>query len=216
MNESKIGQFITIEGIEGVGKTTAQEWVVQAITDAGFSVKTTREPGGTPMAESIRRVLLHSYDEDVEPDTELLMMFAARSQHIARVVKPNLQQGTWVVSDRFTDASYAYQGAGRGIPFSRIAELEQWVQGELRPDLTLLLDAPLDVALGRIMKRGGLDRIEAEDQAFFERIRQGYLARAKEEPSRFVMIDASQAVADVQAQIKTALTQFMQQVKAPA
>ena len=185
---SKRGKFITIEGIEGVGKTTHLRFIVQQLQARHLSVLATREPGGTPLADAIRALLLAEHDEIMYPDTELLLLFAARAQHIARVIKPALQAGTWVVCDRFTDSSYAYQGAGRGIAMEKIRALETLVQGPLHPDLTILLDAPLNFTLTRIKRRLKVDRFENEQRCFFERVRQRYLHRAKSESQRFRLV----------------------------
>lgn len=211
-NDKANAQFITVEGIEGVGKTTALAVIKDTLQQAHIDVVFTREPGGTQIAEAIRRlVLLEAYDEAMTPDTELLLVFAARAQHIAQVIKPALAQGRWVVSDRFTDASYAYQGGGRGIPAERIAAIESWVQGPFRPNFTLLLDAPANVAMARAKQRTALDRIEAEEIAFFERGRASYLARAEQESQRFRVIDASQPLLVVEAAIKAQLQGFIAQ-----
>ena len=198
----KGSMFITVEGIEGVGKSTAVATLANLLQAQGRTVCITREPGGTPIAEAIRRVLLDNYSEPMEIDTELLLMFAGRAQHIATVIEPALARGEWVLSDRFTDASYAYQGGGRHISDERIAILEQWVQGTLSPDITLLLDAPEDLALARAKKRSDLDRIEQEALHFFSNVRAKYLARAEAEPERFYCIDASASLEEVHTQLK--------------
>ncbi len=210
------GLFITLEGGEGAGKSTQLAHVRQRIEAAGIPLHVTREPGGTPLAEQIRALLLDHRDEQMASDTELLLMFAARAQHLAGLIRPALARGEWVLCDRFTDATYAYQGGGRGIDVERIAVLEDWVQRELRPDLTLLLDLPIDVGMARAGQRGALDRFEREQQDFFERVRAAYLARAEWEPQRFRIIDASQDIAGVQAQIDAVLTPLLQQAEAPA
>lgn len=199
------GYFITIEGIEGVGKSTALTFLQSELEAAHIDFVTTREPGGTPIAEDIRRVLLAKHDEIMCPDTELLLMFAGRAQNIAQVIIPALQRGQWVISDRFTDASFAYQGGGRGVPLKHITELAQWVQGDLAPDLTLLLDAPVEVGLARIQSRGAKDRIETEGDVFFERVREMYLERAQAFPDRIKVIHADQPIESVQAQIRSVL-----------
>ena len=199
-------KFITIEGIEGVGKSTNIDEIRQCLERAKIDFILTREPGGTPIAEAIRQILLMDTGEPMVNHTELLLMFAARAQHIAQVIKPALQMGKWVVCDRFTDASYAYQGAGRGIPDAEIAALEQWIQGDLRPDITFLLDAPVSIALQRAKNRGGdPDRIEAEETRFFERVRAGYLARAAQYPERYHLIQVVQPLEQVQQSIKQIL-----------
>ena len=205
------GLFITLEGGEGAGKSTQLAYLRQRIEAAGIPLHVTREPGGTPLAEQIRALLLDHRDEEMAPDTELLLMFAARAQHLARLVRPALARGEWVLCDRFTDATYAYQGGGRGIGFARIAVLEDWVQGELRPDLTLLLDLPVAVGMARAGRRGELDRFEREQRDFFERVRAAYLTRAEQEPQRFRIIDAAQDIAGVQRQIDAVLSPLLAQ-----
>lgn len=203
------GKFITLEGAEGVGKTTNREFIRHCIEMSDHSVIVTREPGGTPLAEQIRSLLLECRDEGgMASDTELLLMFAARAEHLARVIRPALDAGQWVLCDRFTDATYAYQGGGRGIPNSRIAALEEWVQSELRPDLTLLLDLPVTEGLQRAGKRSTPDRFESEQVAFFERVRQAYLALAEQHPQRYRVIDAAQPLEIVQQRIGDVLTRF--------
>jgi len=198
------GKFITVEGGEGVGKSTQVPLLSQHLRASGRGVVTTREPGGTPRAERIRELLLQVSEEPMPPICELLLMFAARASHIENLIRPALQRGEWVVCDRFTDATYAYQGGGRGMTEQHIALLERMVQATLRPDLTLLLDAPESVALMRAQQRdrarGRTDRFEHERLDFFQRVRQTYLERAQREPQRFVIIDATaepQAVAQV-------------------
>ncbi|HEB27031.1 MAG TPA: dTMP kinase [Porticoccus sp.] len=202
---SKIGKFITIEGVEGVGKTTNINFIRQWLAQLNIPHVATREPGGTPLAESIRELLLSPRDETVDENTELLMMFAARAQHLAEVIVPALEQGKWVLCDRFTDATYAYQGGGRGVSMEKIAQLETLVQGALRPDLTLVLDIPVDQGLARAKNRSAPDRFEQEKIAFFERVRECYLARVKAEPHRYQVIDASQSLDRVQADIGSVL-----------
>lgn len=199
------GRFITVEGGEGVGKTTNLEYIRRALEAAGLRVRVTREPGGTPLAEQIRGLLLDPLNKGMSADCELLLVFAARAEHVERVIRPALAAGEWVLCDRFTDATYAYQGGGRGLSQARIHELETLVQGQLRPDLTLLLDVPVALGLSRAGERGTLDRFEQEEVAFFERVRQSYLQRAEAEPQRFRVIDASRNLAEVQAQIDCAL-----------
>lgn len=198
----KRGLFVTVEGIEGVGKSTAIRFLQAQFEEKGIGVLVTREPGGTEIAETIRNVLLAHYEEKMTQDAELLMMFASRAQHIAHVIKPAIDAGKLVLSDRFTDASFAYQGAGRGMSEEYIAGLEKWVQGGLKPDLTILLDAPAEVGSSRARRRGKeADRIEVEKIQFFERARGCYLARAKLEPSRFRVIDATQSLSQVKAEL---------------
>lgn len=195
------GKFITIEGTEGVGKSTNLAYVQQWLEERGREVVVTREPGGTPLAEELRNLLLAPREEPVDATAELLLIFAARAQHIAQVIQPALARGAWVLSDRFTDATYAYQGGGRGLDKAVIGELEQLVQGELRPHLTLILDIDPAQGLARAAERGELDRFEQEDIAFFERVRQAYRERACLAPERYAMVDASQALAQVQTEI---------------
>lgn len=200
------GCLITVEGIEGAGKTSTIEFIAASLSLKDLKVVVTREPGGTELGETLREVLLAPRKEGIEPETEALLMFAARAEHIARVIEPALGEGAWVICDRFTDATYAYQGGGRGMPLSRIAELEHWVQGALRPDLTLLLDVEPETGLRRAAgTHGNPDRFEAETLAFFERAREVYLRRAALEPARFAVIDAQQPLKDVKAAILEAL-----------
>jgi len=207
------GLFITLEGGEGAGKSTQMAFVQQRLEDhlhaVGKRLHVTREPGGTELGEQIRGLLLDHRQTDMDSDTELLLMFAARAQHLAQLIRPTLTDGDWVLCDRFTDATYAYQGGGRGIDMARIAALEDWVQGDLRPDLTLLLDLPIEVGMARAGERGELDRFEREQQAFFERVRQTYRDRAVAEPERYRVIDAAQSIEQVQAQIDAALAPFL-------
>jgi dTMP kinase len=195
------GLFITVEGVEGVGKSTNLHFIEERLRAAGREVVVTREPGGTDLGEQIRALLLDRDNCDMSADTELLLMFAARAEHLAQVIRPALAAGRWVLSDRFTDASYAYQGGGRGIAESRIAVLEAWVQGGLRPDATFLLDAPVALGLERAGKRSALDRFECEELEFFERIRHAYLSMARRNPERYRVIDASEELDAVQARI---------------
>ena len=201
MRTDKRGVFITVEGTEGVGKSTNIAFIQQWLSSRGIQLRLTREPGGTPLAEEMRELLLQPRDEKVNEDAEILLVFAARAQHLNTVIKPALESGEWVLSDRFTDATFAYQGAGRGISWDKITQLENYVQGDLRPDLTLLLDVPVEVGMKRAQKRGALDRFEQEKQVFFEKVRAGYHQRMKAEPDRFALIDASVPLDQVQAQI---------------
>lgn len=205
----KPGLFITVEGTEGVGKTTNMEFVQQYLAERGIEVLRTREPGGTPLAEDIRELLLSQRDETVDSTAELLLVFAARAQHFNQVICPALAAGRWVLCDRFTDATYAYQGAGRGLDVALISQLEQVVQGPLRPDCTLLLDIDVATGLARAGSRGALDRFEIEAHAFFERVRQCYLSRADAEPARFSVVDAGQPLAQVQAQLAAVLDRLL-------
>ncbi len=197
-----IGKFITIEGSEGVGKSSNISFIEGYLRDAGKELLLTREPGGTELGESIRNLLLDAKNTAMCSDTELLLMFAARAQHLDEVIRPALAAGKWVICDRFTDATYAYQGGGRGIDESRIAKLEQWVQNELQPDVTFLLDMPVAAGLERASKRSVPDRFEQEKLAFFERVRASYLARAEQYAARFRVVNAEPELATVQAQIR--------------
>ena len=199
------GRFITLEGLEGVGKSTHLEFVCGHLRAQGLTVVATREPGGTPGADEIRNTLLKVRNEGFEPMAELLLMFAARALHVENVIRPALAAGTWVVCDRFTDASYAYQGGGRGIPAQHIAALERMVLKGLKPDLTLLLDADVGVGMARVRGRGKLDRFEQEQDAFFRRVRRSYLARARREPRRIKVVDAGGSIPRVQADIAALL-----------
>ena len=203
------GKFITVEGIEGAGKTTCMQVVTDVIEQQGISAIHTREPGGTDLGEDLRNLLLGHKHTGMSDDAELLMMFAARAEHIAQKIKPALDAGNWVLCDRFTDATYAYQGYGRGISLEKISSLENWVQGELRPDLTLLMDLPVEMGMERAGKRSAPDRFESEAWDFFERIRQGYLSIAAEQSSRVKVIDASQDLHDVQEQVRAAIEAFV-------
>jgi len=206
------GKFITLEGSEGAGKSTAMQAVQDWAQESGIEFVVTREPGGTPLAEKIRELLLDKSHTTLCDDTELLLMFAARAQHPNELIKPSLASGQWILCDRFTDATYAYQGGGRGIDCDRIARLEQWVQGELRPDQTLLLDLPVEQGLARAGQRGDLDRFEQEKNSFFERVRNAYLDRAKQFPSQYNVIDASQSIEEVRQQIHRVLTKYKSSV----
>jgi dTMP kinase len=203
------GKFITIEGGEGVGKSTQIATLRSELSARGLEVVLTREPGGTPRAERIRELLLENSSEPMPPSCELLLMFAARASHVENVIRPALERGAWVVCDRFVDATYAYQGGGRGFDVQLIATLEGAVLGTLRPELTLLLDAPVEVATERARLRneasGSADRFEREQRAFFERVRGAYLDRARNEPQRICVIDATQSVEQVSEAIRTAL-----------
>lgn len=202
------GKFITFEGIEGVGKSTHLRFVAEALQQADVQIVMTREPGGTEIAEEIRALLLAHREETMTPTTEMLLLFAARAQHIAKVIKPALLDNKCVLCDRFTDASYAYQGGGRGIYLQNILQLENLVQGDLRPDFTILLDAAdIDLCLTRARGIGTGDRIEIEERSFFERARKIYLARATGNPTRFKVLDATKPLEEVQQQIMAALSE---------
>lgn len=205
----KVGKFITLEGGEGVGKTTNLLYIKQLLESRDIKVVNTREPGGTVFAESIRQLLLENREEAISETTELLLMFAARAQHIQHVIRPALAQGHWVLCDRFTDATYAYQGGGRGMDITMINWLEQQVQGDIRPDLTLLLDAPVTVGMERANKRGELDRFEQEKQVFFEKVRNAYLDRAEQNQQVIKIINADQPLNNVQDQINSVIQAFL-------
>lgn len=205
------GVFITIEGVEGMGKSTVIRAIESYLSSSDQPFIVTREPGGTPMAEAIRDVLLAHHDEAVTPYTELLLMFAGRCQHVATVIKPALAKGTWVISDRFTDASYAYQGGGRGVSTDSIDVLAAWSEDGVKPDVTILLDAPVDVGLSRMKQRDEPDRIEREKAIFFERVRASYLERAAAEPKRFVVLDASQTPEQVASQVLVVMQHLQEQ-----
>ncbi|SFV88194.1 Thymidylate kinase [hydrothermal vent metagenome] len=198
------GKFITIDGIEGAGKSTQINFICDYLKDQNINVVLTREPGGTEIGEKIRELLL-STDSKMHSDTELLLMFAARNEHIYSKILPTLKQGDWVLSDRFTDASYAYQGGGRGLDIKRIAQLEQWVLQDFTPDMTLLLDLPVNIGMQRVASRGTKDRIEQEDFDFFNRVRQAYIARSEQYPERIKLIDAANSTDDISSQIQTIL-----------
>ena len=209
------GRFISVEGGEGAGKSTNIEGVRARLHAAGLRVVVTREPGGTPLAEEIRQLLLAPREEGVCEDTELLLVFAARMQHVERVIKPALARGDWVISDRFTDATIAYQGAGRRMGVERIQALRRLLLGEFAPDLTLLLDVPVDSGMQRLAGRGAPDRFEMEGREFFDRVRAAYLQLAAAEPARFRVIDAAGPLPDVQAAVAQALEGFLAQDATP-
>ena len=200
--------FITLEGVEGAGKSTLMAYAAEYFSEKGREVIQTREPGGTKTGEQIRAILLDSDNKTLTDNTELLLMFAARMQHIDEVIKPALSSGKIVICDRFTDATYAYQGAGRGLDTTRIEALEKWVQQGLKPDITLLFDLDIETGLRRANQRSDADRFEQEEISFFERIRSCYLKRAKEESKRFRIIDASQSFENVKLQIQTILEEY--------
>ena len=203
------GKFITVEGGEGAGKSSNLSFIQSLLEAAGIEVVFTREPGGTDLGEDIRELLLGHKHTGMADDTELLMMFASRAEHLNRKIIPALEAGTWVLCDRFTDATYAYQGGGRNISFERIALLENWVQGDLRPDITLLLDLPVETGLERARNRSEPDRFESEKIEFFENVRSAYLKIAHNEPERVKVIDASKPLEEVQMQIKSVLSNII-------
>ncbi len=203
------GKFITVEGIEGVGKSTSVGFLREAIEKRGLTVLTTREPGGTPMAEKIRDLLIEHGDEPMPDIAELLLMFAGRALHVSNVIQPALAAGSWVICDRFTDASRAYQGAARGFPQDDINRLAEWVHGDLRPDLTILLDAPIEIGMQRAGSRSRPDRIEIERVDFFTRARDCYLSLAEAEPDRFTVVDASEDIDSVRTTIDSVINNFL-------
>jgi len=202
------GRFISLEGAEGVGKTTLLRFVKEFVEEIGVPLLCTREPGGTALGEDLRDVLLNS-DHAIVSKAEALLMFAARAQHVETVIEPALANGVWVISDRFTDASFAYQGGGRGLGAEQIAVLEQWVHGYLQPDITLLLDASRESSLARMHRRRSVDRIEREDEIFFQRVRQAYRQRAESAPHRIKLIDANPAFDEVCASVSEVLSEAL-------
>ena len=200
------GRFITFEGIDGAGKSTHIGYVTALLKAAGKTVVSTREPGGTPLGEKLRDLLLH---EQMHLETEALLMFASRREHVAQVIEPAITRGEWVLSDRFTDASFAYQGGGRGLDRTKLDALEQWVHPHLQPDLTLLFDVPLDVARARLDATRTLDRFEAEQADFFARVRDEYLRRAATSGGRIVVIDSTLAIDDVRTALRSALEKWL-------
>lgn len=205
----KSNYFISFEGIEGVGKSTAIKFLSAQLHLKKIDFVINREPGGTQISENIRHVLLTHHHESMNLDTELLLMFACRAQNITQIIKPALNSGKWVVSDRFTDASYAYQGYGRGMSISRITTLANWVHGDLQPDITFLLDAPVTIGIDRLKNRRSKDRIESEQVEFFERVRQGYLKLAAENPQRFRIIHAEKSLVEVHQQLLAELNKIV-------
>ena len=201
------GRFITLEGMDGAGKTTHLEWLQGRLLERGIALKVTREPGGTALGESLRELLLHG-KESRQPETEALLMFAARHEHIARVIAPALAAGEWVLCDRFTDATYAYQAGGSGMEWGRIAELERWVQGDLQPDLTLYFDLAPEIGRARTREVRAPDRFEREQLGFYERVRAAYLRRAEEHPLRMRVIDAARTIPEIQADLEKLLQLF--------
>ncbi|QJI13293.1 dTMP kinase [Pseudomonas sp. ADAK22] len=207
------GLFITLEGPEGAGKSTNRDYLAERLRSEGIEVVLTREPGGTPLAERIREVLLAPGEEPMNADTELLLVFAARAQHLAEVIRPALARGAVVICDRFTDSTYAYQGGGRGLCLARIATLETFVQGDLRPDLTLLFDLPVEVGMARASARGRLDRFELEGHVFFDAVRGAFLLRAKAEPARYHLLDAAQPLTQVQQAIDALVPTLLERAR---
>ncbi|MCW8962647.1 MAG: dTMP kinase [Gammaproteobacteria bacterium] len=203
------GKFITVEGVEGAGKSTQLSYIESYLRQAGKPLVVTREPGGTPLGEEIREILLQPRADGMADETELLLMFAARAEHLSQKILPALENGKWVLCDRFTDATYAYQGGGRGLDKSLILDLENLIQGHHRPDLTIFLDLPVEAGLERARQRGELDRFETEDIAFFERVRQAYLDRARLLPEIYRVIDASYTIDEVKHQVNKVLDIFL-------
>jgi dTMP kinase len=204
------GKFITIEGIEGAGKSTCMSLIASEMSSHGIEILQTREPGGTELGEELRDLLLGHRHYGMAEDTELLLMFASRAEHLQRKILPALRDGKWVLSDRFTDATYAYQGGGRGLDVQKIAALERWVQGEMRPDLTLLMDLPVEQGMQRAGKRSAPDRFESEATSFFDRVRSSYLDIAAANPGRVRVIDASRDLGEVSASITETIKRFIE------
>lgn len=209
MGAQKRGVFITLEGTEGAGKSSNLSFIDDFLRSRNIDLIVTREPGGSPLAEEIRSLLLTPRSEKICENTELLLIFAARAQHLQQLIEPSLRSGQWVLSDRFTDASFAYQGGGRQMNMDTISQLERMVQGDLRPDLVILLDVPVEIGMRRVLKRGALDRFEQENIAFFERVRESYLQRAKAMPDFYAVIDAKQSLAKVQQDIVSILEPYL-------
>lgn len=206
----KPGKFITLEGTEGAGKSTNLAFIQAWLSEQGIDHIVTREPGGTEIGEAIRGVLLNKDYTAMHDETELLLMFAARAQHLKEKILPAIEQGKWVISDRFTDATYAYQGAARGLDFARIAEIENWVQQGFQPDTTFIFDLPIEIGMARVASRGGeTDRFEQEKHDFFEKVRSAYLQRAEQAPARYAKLDASQSLENVQAAIVARLKSML-------
>ena len=198
------GKFITLEGIDGAGKSTQLAWIIELLQRAGLTAVVTREPGGTPLGEQLRALLLDK-SITMHPETEALLMFAARREHLDKVILPALAQGRWVISDRFADASFAYQGGGRGLASDKLAVLEQWTQGALQPDLTLYFDVPVALGQQRVSQIKAADRFEKEQAGFFQRVRAAYLDRAGQFPDRIKCIDSSQSLMEVKAAVEQTL-----------
>lgn len=208
MKKKSMAKFITLEGIEGVGKTSNLRYIKELLETAGHHCVVTREPGGTSLGEELRNILLSHSDENMSADTELLLMFAARAEHLSKVILPALAADQVVLCDRFTEATYAYQGGGRQLDVDKISVLEDWVQGELRPDLTVILDAPVEIGRARAGNRSDPDRIEKEHDEFFQRVRNAYIEMAEHYPHRICLVDASLALTAVQQQIREKLIEY--------
>lgn len=198
-----MSKFITFEGVDGAGKSTHLAWFADALRQRGHDVIVTREPGGTPLGEQLREILLN---QPMNIGTEALLMFAARLEHIEQVIKPALHAGKWVVSDRFSDASFAYQGGGRGLDWDKLSLLEQWVHADLQPDVTLFFDVPVEVARQRLTNNASLDRFEQEQADFFERVRAGYHRRVSQNPQRYVVIDAAQTINEIKGKLEVIIS----------
>ena len=204
------GKFISIEGIEGAGKSTQLTFIENYLKQLGINVVVTREPGGTALGEQIRELLLAPREEGMAVDTELLLMFAARAEHLEQVIKPAIQRGDWVLSDRFVDATFAYQGGGRGIAIERIEQISAWTLKEVKTDISFLFDLPVEVGQQRVIARKGMiDRFEQEKTDFFQKIRDCYLQRSQQEPNRIKVIDASKSISDIELQLKTLLDELI-------
>ena len=200
-----MSKFITFEGVDGAGKSTHLAWFADALRQRGLDVVVTREPGGTPLGEQLRKILLN---QPMSIGTEALLMFAARLEHIEQLIKPALRAGKWVISDRFSDASFAYQGGGRGLDWDKLSQLEQWVHGDLQPDLTLFFDVPVEVARQRLANNVTLDRFEQEQTDFFERVRAGYHRRVQENPLRYAVINAAQTLESVKYELEVIISRL--------
>lgn len=209
-----MGRLIVVDGVEGGGKTTLLEFIRTRLATAGYSVLTTREPGGTTLGEEIRSLLLAHRQDGMTLSAETLLVFAARAEHLAKVIRPALSAGQWVLCDRFTDATYAYQGGGRGLSLDKIAVLEHWVQEGLQPDLALLFDLPVTVGLERAGRRGAMDRFEREGENFLERVRAAYLERARQQPDRYRIVDANGSLEAVKSQVDALLNRWLEQLHA--
>ncbi len=202
----KTGKFITLEGMDGAGKSTHIPNIVEQLKASGKEVVCTREPGGTPLGENLRALLLH---ESMHPETETLLMFAARREHIAQVIMPAITRGAYILSDRFTDATYAYQAGAKGVDFNKIRLLETWVQGDLQPDLTILFDVPVEVSMGRLASARKPDKFERENKVFFETLREVYLQRAHNDPQRFRIINANKSLDEVKKEVNVIIEEFI-------
>jgi len=204
------GKFISIEGIEGAGKSTQLTFIENYLKQQGITVVVTREPGGTALGEQVRELLLSPRKEGMAADTELLLMFAARAEHVEQVIKPAIQRGDWVISDRFVDATFAYQGGGRGISTQRIKQISDWTLRDLQTDVTFLFDLPVELGQQRVISRkGDIDRFEQEKAAFFQKIRDCYLQRSQQEPNRIRVIDASKSINEIEIQLSTILDKMI-------